>query len=74
MNIDWFPEWPEFGHTYAVNVFKSGESLKGDWDYFSQDVNEKEISLFLVFFQVGRTYSCKRYDAVLSKLCACNNF
>ena len=30
----------------AVKLFKSGGSLIGDWDYFSQDVYVKEISFF----------------------------
>ena len=59
----------------AVNPVKGGGLLVGDWDYFSQDVNEKEVSLLLVLveksvlFLIHRTDPCKPYDANLSKLC-----
>ena len=69
------------GIRVAFKLFKSGGSLIGDWDYFSQDVNVKEISLFLVLVEkkhfslyVGRTYTCKPYYSNLSKLCAFNKF
>ena len=71
------------GIRMAFKLFKGGGSLIGDWDYFSQDVNVKETSLFLVlvekeafFFSlyVVRTYPCQPYDAYLSELCAFNNF
>ena len=35
----------------AVKLFKGGGSLIGYFDYFSQDVNVKEISLFLVLVE-----------------------
>ena len=45
------------GIRMAFKLFKSGGSLIGDWDYFSQDVNVKEIRLFLVLVENGVFFS-----------------
>ena len=45
---------PNLAIRMAVKLFKGGGSLVGDWDYFSQDVNEKEVSLFLVLVEKKR--------------------
>ena len=60
----------------AVKLFKGGGSHVSDWDYFSQDDNKKEVSLFLVLveksvlFITHQTDPCNPYDANLSKLYA----